>query len=531
MASTYTRKAKAVAPVVTNHGAVKAFVPSPQQAAVLNWVVNGTGNAFVQAVAGAGKTTTIIQAAKKMQGKILLVAFNTTIKNELAAKLVEHKLDNAEARNFNSLGNSAWKAFTNAKFVNVKADKMKYIFNDMQIPNGYFSFVVKLVGHAKQAGIGCVDAIGPHMDINNDDNWNDIIAKHDLGSDLPQTKDFSVDQGIAHAKAALRISNKNWDMIDFNDQVYLPVLNNITMPMQYDWILVDESQDTNDMRRTFARMLTKPTTRMLWVGDERQAIYGFTGADSDAVARIIKEFNCIELPLTVTYRCPKAVVKFSQTYVSHIEAHESAPEGEVKDMSREDFDKLETFAPVQDAILCRKNAPLVEAAYRLIRLGVPCQIEGRSDLGKSILAMVDKWKRVKTLADFIDKLDDWLAREIEKLTEKNGQIKKNKEIRIEQLQDRVATMKALCDGCKDLECVRNKVETMFADTKEGEKPNRVILSSVHKAKGKEWNNVYILGFHEYMPSPMAKQEWQKVQETNLIYVACTRAQSTLTLVG
>ena len=43
---------------------------SPQQQAVFDWVSNGRGSAFVEAVAGAGKTTTIIEACRRMRGSI-----------------------------------------------------------------------------------------------------------------------------------------------------------------------------------------------------------------------------------------------------------------------------------------------------------------------------------------------------------------------------------------------------------------------------------------------------------------------------
>lgn len=45
----------------------RKFVPSPQQQAVFDWVESGRGNAFIEAVAGAGKTTTLIEACKRIE--------------------------------------------------------------------------------------------------------------------------------------------------------------------------------------------------------------------------------------------------------------------------------------------------------------------------------------------------------------------------------------------------------------------------------------------------------------------------------
>ena len=55
----------------------------------------------------------------------------------------------------------------------------------------------------------------------------------------------------------------------------------------------------------------------------------------------------------------------------------------------------------------------------------------------------------------------------------------------------------------------------------------VVLSSIHKAKGREWNRVYWL---QTGPSKWARKEWELQQETNLCYVATTRAKSALYLV-
>ena len=68
---------------------------------------------------------------------------------------------------------------------------------------------------------------------------------------------------------------------------------------------------------------------------------------------------------------------------------------------------------------------------------------------------------------------------------------------------------------------------MFGDTPDGSQSPVLTLSTVHKSKGREWDRVFILGRSKYMPSPYAKQEWQQAQETNLEYVAITRAMREL----
>ena len=67
------------------------------------------------------------------------------------------------------------------------------------------------------------------------------------------------------------------------------------------------------------------------------------------------------------------------------------------------------------------------------------------------------------------------------------------------------------------------IESMFGTTPDGQQPEVLTLSTVHKSKGREWHRVYILGREKYMPSPYAKKDWQMEQEANLEYVAITRA--------
>lgn len=79
-------------------------------------------------------------------------------------------------------------------------------------------------------------------------------------------------------------------------------------------------------------------------------------------------------------------------------------------------------------------------------------------------------------------------------------------------------------GKRDVADLRTIVSEMFAD----DVADRfVILSSVHKAKGMEWDRVFLLGRRGFMPAKFAKLNWQKVQEDNLIYVAVTRAKREL----
>jgi superfamily I DNA/RNA helicase len=291
--------------------------------------------------------------------------------------------------------------------------------------------------------------------------------------------------------------------------------------------MVDEAQDSNPARRILARKLTRDNGRTFFVGDRHQAIYGFTGADNDSMDIIAREFHCRKLPLTVTYRCPKMVVDVARRYVKHITAHESAPQGEVRTvpMGAWAFERPKVLK-AGDAILCRKTKPLVDEAYALIRAKIPCHVEGR-DIGKGLLNLTQKWARVKTVPAFLAKLEEYTEKQVAKFMAK----KPAQEAKADAAKDQLETMKVLCEKKATLEQVRQDIMDLFKDTEAGEDSKDVTLSTVHKSKGREWHNVYVLGFKEYMPLQAAKLPWEIEQETNLIYVAVTRAQSKLVLVG
>jgi hypothetical protein len=254
-----------------------------------------------------------------------------------------------------------------------------------------------------------------------------------------------------------------------------------------------------------------------------QAIYGFAGADSESLNNIAKEFNAVRIPLTVSYRCPKAVVAFARQWVNHIEAHQDAPEGSVSTITMEAMDKLGSdMLRAEDAIICRNTAPLVSLAFALIRRRSSCHVEGR-DIGAGLIALAKRWK-VKTVSTLRTRLEDYAAKQREKF------MAQGKEEMAASLQDKVDTLIVIIDTLLPTDSVDSVISvilSLFGDTPEGQAPKNLTLCTAHRSKGREWHRVYLLGRNKYMPSKFARQDWQIDQEKNLIYVGVTRARSEL----
>lgn len=514
---------------------------SAHQEAVFKFVEKGKGNGLCIAVAGGGKTTTAIEAMKRMTGKRCMLAFNKKIVKATVEKLDALGLgfnQGYQANTVNALGSRIWKrSAPNVKLLTKRWEKTGNIFRallpqlDKSIQSEgdlkteyslYAPVTLKLVDLAR------LRAFGIQKQIKDTKNWYDIVDHFDLqeefadtNGDLPPNTGELVATSIRYAQAVLSESIKqSKEFIDYIDQVYMPVQANVFCKW-FDWLIVDECQDTSPIFRCFYRLVMKPSARALFVGDPFQAINGFAGADNDAMDIIAREFNTIELPLTVSYRCPKAVVALAQSAgVTHIQSAPNAPEGHVSTISEGVFhrDHIKGLKPT-DAIICRNTAPLAELFFILAKAGIPAKIEGKN-IGEGLITLVDKWKSVKTLDAYKNKLQDYCDKQVKRY------MTKGHEDKAERIQDQTECILAIAHAVKTLDELKNMINTMFGDS-EYEPTPKVTLSTCHKSKGLEWSTVYWLGPNRYQPSPFARQTWQQEQERNLIYVAITRSMDTL----
>lgn len=297
--------------------------------------------------------------------------------------------------------------------------------------------------------------------------------------------------------------------------LYLAVKDGLVLP-KFDFVFVDEAQDTNAIQRALLRKILHPGSRMVAVGDPAQAIYGFRGADSESLNTLKEEFDCIELPLTVSYRCPTEVVKFAQKYVKHIEAAPGAAAGSVVKLAKWD---QTTFVP-DDLVVCRTSKPLVALAFRLLRHRIPAYIMGR-EMGQGLKSLINKM-RANSIDELEKKLDAYTEREVEKA------MAKKQESKVEAIQDKtdciIVLARSMPEDNRTIVGLLNTIDQLFA-----EGVGKVKLCTGHKSKGLEAKRVYWLNSSQ-CPSKWAKQPWQKQQELNICYVIATRAQQELILI-
>lgn len=490
------------------------FKVTPAHQAIFDKVEKGEGNMVISAVAGSGKTSTIVEALNLIPAEksVCFLAFNKKIAEELQTRVPS----NVAAMTLNALGHRSYTGWRNPQKVLLESDKLRKIAKKMLTNSEFYAAgaaAVKLARFAKSAGLIPTGIPGAASGLVPDtvDTWMGLISHFDM--DMPDGIDEVV--LIDFARRILKQSVLDMDVIDFDDQLLMTFAYGVPIK-QYDWVFVDEAQDLSPLQHELVARALRPTGRLVAVGDEFQSIYGFRGADSDSMERITERFKCEKLPLHVSYRCPQAVVAVAQKYVPHIQAHPNAPMGTV-DESRKDVRDIKDFRG-GDMVICRFNAPLVQAAYSMLRSRIPCCVLGR-EIGQGLLSVIKKLK-AGDMKSLLDRLASWESKEVDKF------MQMDKEDQAAAVRDKAETIRVFAESADTIPELESAIDRMFSDKTTSDV---VTLATIHKSKGLEAERIFIINFDD-MPCKWAKKDWQQKQELNLIYVAVTRAKNHLQFV-
>ena len=485
------------------------FTPSSYQQAIFDWVTATRGSGrhlVVNAVAGSGKTTTGVEVFSLLPGEgdiggidSAFVAFNSHIAKELKSRLP----DGANARTYHSLGLATLKR--TYPRIQVDNDKVEYYLKEKtrdarwMIPS-----TRRLISLCKGTRHTTFDG----------DELARMAFEHDIdlyddNSNEAKYKIFELVQG------ALTYSLDHLDVVDFDDMIWLPnVLENVSF-YEYDFLFVDEVQDTNLGQLDLAMNSVNDSGTIVGVGDRRQSLYHFRGADATAIDKFKAALRAEELPLSISYRCPMKIKEYVNSSWPDIkfEVPEWAIDGVIRDTMSY---SVENEVQSDDMVLCRVNADLVPLAFSLIRRGIKATIRGR-DIGKGLVTLIKK-SCATDVSDLIDWMGRWKSKEMEKA------IRIGAEDKIAYITDRFETLYALTDGADTVAQVAERCQSLFADEKSG-----VTLSTVHRAKGLEADRVFIIR-PDLMPHPAAKRAIDIQTEENIRYVAVTRTLKELVFV-
>ncbi|NET14671.1 MAG: ATP-dependent helicase [Okeania sp. SIO1H6] len=507
---------------------------------------------LIEALAGTGKSTMLAEIAKVLKSEKLsplecrFVVFGRKNKADLADKLSEIKWEKS-VQTLNSLGyemlrdalGKSHKQFrlSNGKYEKIAQDKGyldRYnkwgnkISGKLQIENHSGEVAVK----SKADFVDLLDKMRLHChyvdEISKDDVW-EIINKYNI--EIFKSRLSEITEAICDVLETGLNEGMDKLNIDFLDQIWLlwhdqDVYKNVFKKWsnKLKVISIDECQDTDLLQIEFIKLLHKPSNNfIIAVGDRFQALYSFRGAMTDGIDVIAEKFSCDKMPLTTNWRCGKKHLELVREIYPHIniKPSPSAPDGEIRIIKETNF--LNIFDKADRSLsffgICRKNAPLLIFAIRLLTAGYPARIKDKN-LGAKLLNKVKEVTRGNYDVNiFLNQVDSWFsfhALSINKLPEK---VQEQKLTELRDYRDCLVALFAKFQP-KSLNDWKTEIDQIFDESITTKKI--IDLYTIHSGKGGEGHYTFII-YPEQMPIEYERQSREeRQQEQHMIYVSLTR---------
>lgn len=497
----------------------KEFKASEYQRAIFNEIEHGIGNMVITAAAGSAKTTTIENCLRFIsdEKRKLFLAFNVSTVEKLKSEIVD--VGNTKIMTFHGLGNRILRE--NGKITEETIiDEFKYSRYVKQHINEISAY-----GETASLGILSVAYISNIVSMINYARYytamrvKDIEEVADIYGIVPVRDEYEVVRNV------LIWGKDNIETIDHTDMIWLPnVLNLATKKYIFDFIFIDEAQDTTLAHQMLVDKCFKRGCRFIAVGDPKQQINVWCGATEKAVENYERRPNTKKMKLPISYRCPKKIVEMAKEYSPEITAADFAKDGEIR------YDVSPNLAKPGDMVLCRIISKLIEQYMSYLRGNKKAYLKG-SDAVKStyldLISGIDAARidaRCLTTNGLIPQLYRLYFDRLKSIQERFNIDEDEAMYHYEALNlyDNIEAIKVLSEGLDTVDELVDKIKVIF----NGDENDAIILSTVHKAKGMEADNIFIL-CPSLMPSRLARRAWEVQAEKNLLYVAITRAKKTL----
>ena len=506
------------------------IAPTPEQEAIVAETAASHDSQMITAYAGCAKTTTLQLLGRKVREPAIALAFNKSIATELKTRFA----DNFEVKTMNGFGYGAlMRGIPQVTRWDLQPKKIGKLISEIakhrktDLTAEDWDCIRRLVTGAQNVGL-VPKGQGEGLVPDTPETWAGIAS--DLWIPEAELADLG---DLAHEVLFESNLQVKKGIISFDDQIYYPTAFGLRFP-QFPTMLVDEAQDLSPLQHKMIERATRADGRLVVCGDPKQAIYGFRGADSSSMANMKWLRPSWKLfPLTLTFRCPKAVVARQQAHAPGFAAHHTNANGAFIKFEQEDegwqwgWRTVVSAKPADRAsiaILCRNNAPLFALAFKLLSQNIGVVMLGR-DIGKGLQVLIGKVAGAKAddmaMATFQVKLTDWENSELAIASANDDEAK------ADRIGDQADSIRAISEGCRTVADLKKKLAFLL-DKETGQ----VTLSSIHKSKGLEWDMVIHLDPWR-VPSKQAKRAAAQgdsralEQEWNLKYVAETRSKHTL----
>lgn len=466
--------------------------PTSEQSHILAAATGDSKNLMINALAGTGKTSTLEMVERAVRARpILYLVFNKKNADEAEDRL----LSTTTVRTFNSLGHRVWAKACAKNQLSLKNDKSRTILREIinSAPKNTQSAIWSVFWDIV-SGVALAKSLG-YVPEGKYPNAKRLISQGDFHAHLDESPDDLV-ADLIDAVLTQSIKLAYEGTIDYNDQIYMPALFGGTFPL-FPLVLVDEYQDLNPVNHQMLKKLAKK--RLIGVGDPWQSIYAFRGAKRGGMDAAKTEYAMDSLDLSISFRCPSAIVDHARWRVPHFKAFKEG--GHVSSPHTLDSSDI----PDNGVVISRNNAPLFSAALRLLSVGRSVSVAG-SDIGPKLIALMRKLgpeelSRGQTLSA----INDWEAEKLDKEST--------------SASDLAACMRVFAEHGDSLGQAIAYAEHVLAQK------GTIRLMTGHKSKGLEFDHVIHLdpflvrsGHHGAPPSE---------QDMNLDYVISTRSKDRL----
>lgn len=470
-------------------------------------IIGSTGNIRINAVAGSGKTTTVIEYARSRprHAKILYLVFNRTVKEEAVKKFESHGLANVKVETAHSL---AYKYIVPKHGYKLRA-------------NGYKTYeIADLLGLRGNGEKHAEYIIANHINkfisyfCNSDKrkvqelNYLDLVADDNAKAFVTKFYDYIEKQ------TRLLLAKMDKGEIEITHDFYLKKFQLADHELGYDYILFDEGQDAS--AAMLAVFLKQKATKVI-VGDTHQQIYGWRHAVNSLEKVDFKNFY-----LSASFRFSQDIADLAVEVLRwkrHLKPHEQVA---ITGKGTTGIFKTKAVIARSNLGLLLKAIHYVTEKKKIKRIYFEGNIQSYTyaEEGASLYDVLNLENAKHT------KVNDKMIRSMKNMAELEDYIEKTEDV---QLATMVEIVKEYGNDIYD---IIKEIKEKHVDDKE---KAEVIFSTVHRCKGMEYDAVELANdFISEEKLLRLKKEMKEGgggpklnEEVNLLYVAITRTKNSL----
>lgn len=466
------------------------------------------------AFAGTGKTTTLIHCSTGLQQQSkngLYLAFNKKMAEEANEKFSKHGLNSVQCSTFHSL---AYRNIPN--WLKAKINRPTLLPKDIVSHYKLENYRVEYNGKNKQLsdltlGLIILNTIryfcmSVDKNVTNDHSYQALSEQTSINrNDALEDKITSI---AAHIWNDIISENGKYGIThDYYLKWWVlqrPILDN------FHYIMVDESQDSDQL---ILEVLKRQKAKVIYVGDPYQQIYSFRGAKN-----ILQNLDIEALYLEQSFRFGNEIASTANLLLNRLFGETRKLKGlPTKKSTVTTFSNSSASPGSIDAIICRTNAAAFEYFFKFHAL-----LNG----SKKIRLEVDG-KRSKEVFLGIFELRSGKKTNCKDLQNFNSYQELEEHIQVfGEVEGATTELKTFLDLTKQYswDVIKWALENSMNDnTSTDEKC--LVISTAHKSKGLEWNNVLIAKGFNY--KIIDNKLHISSDEKRLLYVTVTRAQSIL----